>query len=174
MEEKSSNGIWKIGFFSLLALLVIGANIFAWYFFVKGRAEVPTPSPAPSPVETIIATPTPREAIPSLPTPTVDETSLISPETSLLIKQAIFKLTGLDETRAEVTISQNTGQHATGGVKEFEAVGGAYWIAAKVGDTWVGVYAGQANPTCAQIAPYNFPISLVPECLDESNNVVKR
>jgi len=76
MEEKSSNGIWKIGFFSLLAAVIIGANIFAWYFFVKGR-QVPTPSPTPSPAETTIVTPTPIEAILHSPTRTIDETSLI-------------------------------------------------------------------------------------------------
>lgn len=149
---------WKAGFFVLLAAIIIGANIFAWYFLVKSKEIAPTPSPVSSPVVTIIPTPTPPVG--------GDETSLI--------KQAIFKLTGLDATKAEVTINKNTGTHAKGNIKEFEAVGGAYWIAAKVGENWVGVYAGQANPTCAQIAPYNFPKDIVPECLDEMGNVVTR
>jgi len=168
MEEKSSNGIWKIGFFGLLAIIVILANIFAWYFFVKGK-EAPTPSLLPSPTPQIIspvtATPTPQVPV-SSPTLTVDDTNLI--------KQAIFKLTGLDQTKAEVSINKNTGAHAKGNIKEFEAVGGAYWIAAKTPEGWVGVYAGQANPKCSDIAPYNFPKDMVPECLNESGTVVER
>ena len=167
MEEKTSqNNYWKIGFFGLIAAVVVGANILAWYFFVKGKPETPTLSPTSSPVTTIIVTPTPKETVIPSPIPTVDETNLI--------RQAIFKLTGLDGSRAEVTISKNTGKHAKGSIKEFEAVGGAYFIAAKTADGWIGVYAGQANPTCNQIAPYNFPNSLVTECLDASGNVVKR
>jgi len=111
------------------------------------------PSPQP--------TPTPEEAA---PTPTVDESGLI--------KQAVFKKTGLDATQAEVSINKNTGQHATGNIKEFEAVGGAYWLAAKTTEGWVCVYDGQSQPTCEQIAPYNFPKDMVPECLDENGQVV--
>jgi hypothetical protein len=91
-----------------------------------------------------------------------------------LIKTAVFKLTGLDKTKAEVTISKNSGQYAKGTIKEFEAVGGAYWIAAKTASGWVGVYAGQATPKCSQIAPYDFPKDMVPECLDENNKLIIR
>lgn len=154
--------MWKIGFLGLLAAVLIGANIFAWYYFVQSRAPIqaPTPSPLSPPVVTIVPT--------SSPAPPVggDETNLI--------KQAIFKLTGLDETKAEVSINKNTGKHAKGNIKEFEAVGGAYWLAAKVGDTWIGVYAGQAHPECSEIAPYNFPKEMVLECLDNTGKVVPR
>lgn len=157
---------WKIGFFSLLAILVILANIFAWYFFVKGKEEILTSSPpTPQTITGAAATPTPQTLVPS-PTSAVDETSLI--------KQAIFELTGLDQTKAEVSINKNTGTYAKGNIKEFEAVGGAYWIAAKTPEGWVGVYAGQANPKCSDIAPYNFPKDMVPECLNESGAVVER
>ncbi len=154
---------WKIGFFSLLALIIIGANGFAWYYFVKGKAPVSTSaplivvSPVPS-TETITITPS--------PSPTSDETPQI--------EEAIFNLTGLDPTKVEITVNKNTGQFATGDIKELEAVGGAYWLAAKVAGKWMGVYAGQASPTCNEISPYNFPKDMVPECLDNSNNVIQR
>lgn len=152
---------WKIAFFVLLALIIIGANVFAWYYFVKGKRILTTTPPAVFPPT---ATITPLAT--SSPIPIADEANLI--------KQAVFKLTNLDESKAEVTINKNTGKFATGNVKEFEAVGGAYWIAAKTADGWVGVYAGQANPQCSQIAPYNFPKDMVPECLDASGKVIKR
>jgi len=141
----------------LIFIIVIGLLALAFFFGLKYR-QIPgevVPSPQP--------TPTPEEAA---PTPTVDESGLI--------KQAVFKKTGLDATQAEVSINKNTGQHATGNIKEFEAVGGAYWLAAKTDEGWVCVYDGQSQPTCGQIDVYNFPQDMVPECLDENGQVVKR
>lgn len=148
---------WKIAFFALLALIIIGANIFAWYYFVRGKASTSTSVPL------TVSSPSPS---PEMVVSVVDETPQI--------KEAVFRLTGLDPTKAEVTINKNTGQFATGNIKEFEAVGGAYWIAAKVANNWLGVYAGQATPKCSEISSYNFPKDMVPECLDNSNNVIKR
>jgi hypothetical protein len=106
------------------------------------------------------------EIVTEVPQPTVDE--------SALIKQAVYKKTGLDAVKAEVTINQNTGTHAKGNIKEFEAVGGAYWLAAKTDAGWICAYDGQSHPSCEQIAPYNFPKDMVPECLDKDNKVVAR
>lgn len=161
---------------SLITLIVIavlvlltGGGLVAYRL---GRSEQNITSIAPSPTLTSSVALSPSVSptvlpLPILtPTPTVDETSLI--------KQAVFAKTGLDGTRAEVTITQNTGQHAKGNIREFEAVGGGYWLAAKADGNWVAVYDGQANPTCAQIAPYDFPTSMVPECLNASGSVVTR
>lgn len=159
----------------LLALMVIAALVLltgvglAAYRLGRTQQNTTTlPLAESTPTVALLPSPTPP-VFPSptlLPTSTVDETSLI--------KQAIFAKTGLDESQAEVTISQNTGQHAKGNIREFEAVGGGYWLAAKVGSGWVAVYDGQANPTCTQIAPYNFPKAMVPECLDASGRVITR
>lgn len=173
MEGKAGN-FWKIGFFVLLILFIVGGSIFTWYFLVKSKTPTSTPPPAGGPVSSPTPTVTIKPTVVLTPTPTVDETLLISPETSLLIKQAVYKKTGLDETKAEVTINKNTGTHATGGIKEFEAVGGAYWLAAKTSTGWICVYDGQSQPTCEEIAPYNFPKDMVPECLDANGKVVKR
>ena len=158
IQEKQTGNFWKTGFLTLLALLIIGANAFVWLFWGKGIIpqikNTPTPTPSPEIIQK------------ATPTPTINE--------SELIKQAVFKKTGLNETQAEVSINKNTGEFATGNIKEFEAVGGAYWLAAKTEDGWVCVYDGQAQPTCTQIAPYNFPKDMVPECLDKNGKVVKR
>jgi len=151
---------WKIGFFTLLALLIIGANVFVWLFWGKGITLEINPTPTLSPTATIKVEPT------VTPTPIIDETEAI--------KEAVFNKTGLTENEALVTINENTGQFAKGGIKEYEAVGGAYWIAAKTNEGWVCVYDGQSQPTCEQIAPYNFPTDMVPECLDENGKVVER
>lgn len=145
---------WEIRFLGLLAILIIGANIATGYFLFKRQTVEPK----------VILPPTPT-LVPS-PLPSVDETTLL--------KQAVFAKTGLDETKAEISIGQNTGKYAKGNIKEFEAVGGAYWLAAKSETGWICVYDGQANPSCNQIAPYNFPTDMVPECLNASGKVVKR
>lgn len=147
----------KVGLLAFLAVIILGANIFAWASYFK------KPSSQPSVSSTVILNST---SITPTSVPTIEETSLI--------KEAIFELTGLDGEKAEIFINQNTGQHAKGQVKEFEAVGGAYWLAAKVNGNWVGVYAGQANPQCSQIAPFSFPKEMVSECLDENGKLVGR
>jgi len=152
----------------LIFIIVIGLLALAFFFGLKFRqtptSETPTPTPKITNVPSPQPTPTPE--IIQKATPTINE--------SELIKQAVFKKTGLTASQADVAINKNTGQHATGNIKEFEAVGGAYWLAAKTAEGWVGVYDGQSQPTCAQIAPYNFPKDMVPECLDKDGKVVKR
>ncbi len=147
---------WKIGFFTLLALLIIGVNVFVWFFWGKGMILKTTLTPSP--------TPTVKVELIETSAPIIDETEAI--------KEAVFNKTGLTKNEALVTIDENTGQFAKGGIKEYEAVGGAYWIAAKTATGWVCVYDGQSQPTCQQIDSYNFPIDMVPECLDENGEVV--
>ncbi|MGB6882332.1 MAG: hypothetical protein WBD86_03510 [Microgenomates group bacterium] len=152
---------WRIAFLFLGGLILLGiVGTFA-YFFGKGSFTFSGTSstPSPSPVSELQA--------PPAPLPTADETEAI--------KQAIYELVGMDETKVNVTISENIDTHAKGGVVDWGSeVGGGYWIAAKADSGWIGVYAGQSHPTCSQIALYNFPIDMVSECLDEIGNVVTR
>lgn len=156
----------------MLIIIIALLASFVIYLLFSARLKQET-SPTPT-TPTVQVTPTPEIT----PTLAITPTPLATPTTAVddtkLIKQAILNKLGLTENQAVVTISQNTGQYAKGGVKEVEAVGGGYFLAAKVGGNWVIVYDGQANPTCAQLAPYNFPIDMVPECLDNNDKVVKR
>lgn len=158
MDDRNQDG-WKIAFFAFLILIVTGLGGAGWLLFTKNKAAT-LPSSSELTIETRQTTSVPT------PTPTVDEETLI--------RQAIYAKTGLDETKAEIQITQNTGAHAKGTIRELEAVGGAYWLAAKVEGDWVGVYDGQSHPTCAEIAPYNFPVDLVPQCLDAGGNITTR
>ncbi len=159
MEGQSNP--WKAAFLVLIAIILIGAvGVFA-YFLGKGSFGLSklTPSPSPSPISQLQS--------PSTPAPVVDETEAI--------KEAIYELVGSDATEVNVTISENIGTHATGGVVDWGSeVGGGYWIAAKSGGEWIGVYGGQSHPTCSQIDPYNFPTDMVPECLDGLGKVITR
>ena len=148
MDQKRQAGIfWKIGFFAILALLVIAANAFVWLYWSKGIISKTPLTP----------TPTPAVILETTVTPTVEE---INPaQEAELIKQAVFKKTGLTANQAEVTINKNTGQHATGNIKEFEAVGGAYWLAAKTDDGWGLVFM------MAKVYPpvFRLPLTIFPK-----------
>ncbi len=104
---------------------------------------------------------------------TAAEAEPVSDETQA-IQAALIEKTGIEAENLEFAVAQNTGTHAMGTLKHKDDVGGGYFIAAKVDDWWVIVYDGQATPSCVEIAPYDFPIDMVPECLDENNNLVVR
>jgi len=71
-----------------------------------------------------------------------------------------------------LTIDENTGTHANGGVKFAGEIGGAWWLMAKSGGDWVIVADGNGTVPCSAIEPYNFPTSMVPECWDEGTGTL--
>lgn len=150
---------WKTAFlFMIFSFFLVGVGVAA-YLLGKGALSLQKTSPSPSPTAQFDSSPS--------PSPILDETEMI--------QEAIYEFIGKDATEIEVIVDKNLGLHATGGVIDIGTeVGGAYWIAAKSGGEWVGVYAGQAHPTCEQIAPYNFPVSMVSACLDGLGQVVDR
>ena len=80
-----------------------------------------------------------------------------------------------DEDLLKKAVSENTGKHATGLVNTKEAMfGGGYWLAVKMNGEWTVVFDGQNTPECSQVDPFDFPISMVPECFDSSGNIVVR
>jgi hypothetical protein len=161
---------WKSAFFTLMSILILFS--IAGVAYLLGKYGILSPLNPTNSVQVEqdgnlqedVSEQT--ERVVATPKPTADD--------SQLIKQAVYTKTGLDETEAEVTISKNTGKFATGGIKEFGAVGGAYFLAAKIETGWVAVYDGQATPECSLIEPYNFPADMVPECLGTSGDLVPR
>lgn len=111
-----------------------------------------------------------------LATPAVSAAPAASAEVdeTELIKQAVYERTGLTPDQAEISITNRIASHAKGTIKEYEAVGGAYWLAAKSDAGWIGVYDGQSQPDCVDIETYAFPADMVPECLNASGMVVSR
>ena len=160
----TGNAFYKIAFYTLLVGLIVAVAAYLAYLFGKGSLSVPPK---------VFITPTPFATEQELPQ-VVETATPHAVSDDEAIKEAVYKKTGLTNLQAEVTISKNTGTHATGGIKEYEAVGGAYWIAAKVGGIWIAVYDGQSTPECSLIAPYDFPKDMVPQCLNTSGTVVTR
>lgn len=153
MPMAKGGNFWKIGFI-LLFIILLGIIGYLAYSYGKGKIS-PTGTPSVS------TTPSPT-AFPQVQ----DETKAI--------KNAVYAKLGSDENKLQVTISQIEGNYAKGGIKELEAVGGAYFLAAKVEGVWRIVYDGQASPFCSDIASYNFPQDMVPECLDANAKVIRR
>jgi len=104
---------------------------------------------------------------------TLEETGQLDDNASAL-RTALIEKTGIEAEKLEFTIAQNTETHAKGMLKHKDEISGAYFIAAKVDNRWIIVYDGQATPGCTEIAPYDFPIGMVPECLDGENNLFVR
>lgn len=103
------------------------------------------------------------------PTPFLPETSM-SPivNDDIAIRAALNEQIGVTEEELGIFLAENTGLHAKG------EVGGEYFLAYKDEDSWVIVYVGLANPPCQAIIDAQFPVEMVPECMDEENNLVIR
>jgi hypothetical protein len=112
------------------------------------------PSASPSPMA--VSTPT--------ATPAVNEIEAIK----AAVKLGLIDEHGPNAANMVVTVSKTDESHATGGAIEPGAVGGGMWLAVKVNDTWKLIWDGNGTISCAIIAPYNFPTSMVPECWDET------
>lgn len=148
----------------LLAIIIILIGIVAWVLLsqknnpAKTTEKVATTS---SKTETVAPSAATTE------TPVVDDTALIT--------KALVTKTGIAANIIDVTVSTKTDKLAKGLISaKGEEVGGGYFLAAKVNDGWVIVFDGQSTPPCASINPYNFPASMVPECVDVSGNLVTR
>jgi hypothetical protein len=111
-------------------------------FFVLVACNVLTPALTPT------TAPSTQEVV--LPTQMTDEEA---------IRAALASHLGANASELTVVIEQNTGTHAKGSVEN------GYFLAAKVDDQWQIVADGQAMPDCTLVAQYNFPLSMVPECI---------
>ena len=90
------------------------------------------------------------------------------------IKIAVSKKIGNAESELGIQISKQTSKHAKGFINAKDETGGGYWLATKTDSGWIIVYDGQATPNCNQVDSYEFPTDMVPECIDDTGNVIKR
>lgn len=63
-----------------------------------------------------------------------------------------------------VYVDKETGTHATGTVQFADEAGGAVWFAVK-SDVWNVVFDGQQAIPCTISRQYNFPATIVEECV---------
>ena len=105
----------------------------------------------------------------SVPITITEEPTAQSPQSDeSAISAALEGKLGASLEELPFVITQNTGTHAKGNVSN------GYFLAAKQNGTWLIVYDGQAYPPCMDIELYKFPSAMVPECLDENDQLVVR
>jgi hypothetical protein len=153
---KNEKGFLQLGFILVFLILIVAVS-YIFYLYGKGEISFSEILPKVQTSQTPQATATPQ---------------LVDDE--VLIKKAVYEKTGLTEENTDVTVSKIEGNFAKGGIKEKVAVGGAYFIAAKVSGNWIVVYDGQSTPTCVQLDNFQFPISLAPQCMTTSGKVIDR
>lgn len=120
---------------------------------------VPTPTSEP----TVVVTATPSPIVDAnLPTPKPDQ---------LLLKEALAQKYKLSVSDVSLIIGEITPNRASGTVS-FKGEGG-WFLAAKDNDQWQIVADGNGTVSCETVTKYNFPRTMVPECLDKNGNLVK-
>jgi hypothetical protein len=90
------------------------------------------------------------------PTPPSDEDA---------IKAVLAAYLGGSQSELNITVGENTGSHARGGVDN------GYFLAVKLDGQWQIVADGQGALDCQEVAQYGFPASMVPECPPPSDSV---
>ena len=183
VEVSHESKFYKIGFFILFALFMsaLGGGI-TWYFLVAKEKPADHTNPSQiTPTVTIsqitnVPSPTFPPSVPTEEEPVVIPTNTPIPQKSDLeqIREAMAAKHNKPVSQTIVTISKNTGTYASGGVKFEGDVGGGWLLAAKSGGRWVIVDDGNGTMSCEVIAPYNFPSSIVPECVDKNGKLIKR
>lgn len=136
--------------------LILGLIIAMWAFYIYTQRSIPIK------ISEELASPT--TAASTIPTVVSDET---------LIKQAFAQKYQKPITDVQLTVKQNTGTLAQGGVSFTGEIAGAWWLAAKMGNQWKIVQDGNGTISCETIAPYKFPLSMVSECVDKNGKLVK-
>ncbi|HWS48488.1 MAG TPA: hypothetical protein VN174_00375 [Candidatus Methanoperedens sp.] len=137
--------------------LILGLIIAMWAFYLYTQKPKITTSLPP-------ATPTTAE-ISEIPENVISDDDLI--------RQALADKYNKDLSDVTYTSSQNDGTHASGGVKFSGDIAGAWVLAAKDDGVWKIVQDGNGVIMCEIVAPYDFPVSMVAECVDKNGKLIK-
>jgi len=158
--------IWMIATIVLVAVLMFVAGTFYPNFLGKKIELVPT--------KTIEITPTITPPITANISPTLNPSPTMQEESALLqLQKAFAKKYNHPVGEAEVTISKKDETHISGGIKFTGEMAGGWFLAYKEANGWIIVQDGNGTISCEVVAPYNFPKSMVPECVDKNGNLVK-
>jgi len=134
--------------------LILGLIIAMWAFYIYTQK-----SPSKVIPKTEI---TPTTEISLLPTSRPDKE---------LITEALAIKYNQSYAEVKTIIPQITSTHASGTVS-FSGEGG-WFLAIKDGEIWKIVADGNGTVSCETVAPYNFPVSMVSECVDKNGKLQK-
>jgi len=129
-------------------------------------------SPTTAPADTLAPPPPTQSAsgeatvAPPTEAPTPTSTPILTDAEQIKAAVNAYLTSPIDP--ATISVTEIQGNIARGGVP------GAYYIAARDGGNWFVVFAGQSNPPCNLINPYNFPTSWISECFADNGALVQR
>lgn len=147
-------------------IVVIICGIWGYYFYRQNK-----PPFVDSSVTTV--TPTPTINVPIFPSATLVPSDIPLNDDLLQIKKAFADKYGKKVDDIDLTVSADDGTHAIGTVKFKLAMEGGWVLAAKATGGWVIAQDGNGTVMCDAVSPYNFPKSMVPECVDSKGNLIK-
>lgn len=140
----------------LIGLLVVAAFIGGYFFSQKYNLKIETKTQLPTPTTEI------ENVIPTAETqisPTVKPVE----NDNEMIKTALVKKHGWNSDDIIVTVSENNGSYARGGVKEKSSeVGGGMFLAMKKLGVWEIIFDGNGGVDCNELKSiYQFPQSML-------------
>jgi len=148
----------------LIILLIFG--MWGYYFYRQDKLPY-FKNPPPS------IPPTPAVDIPVYPSVTMSVTKFSSADDLVQIKNAFAKKYGKKNDDIDLNLSQNDGTYANGTVNFKLSMEGGIFLAANASGEWLIVFDGNGTIPCNALGPYNFPKSMVPECLNSQGKLVK-
>lgn len=89
----------------------------------------------------------------------------------LQIEEALAKKYNLTVEETSLIMKEINPSQAFGTVS-FSGEGG-WFLAFKDAGIWKIVADGNGTVSCETVAPYNFPVSMVPECVDKNGKLIK-
>ena len=140
-----------------IVAIVAGGGILLWSM----KSGFPSAEPTPTPTLAPEVTPTAEVTVP------VEEEGKTDLEQ---IRELFADKYSKPLGDVDVNISENTGTHASGGVRFEGEMGGGMWLAYNDGEEWILVYDGHGTIPCSSVDPYDFPADMVPECWDEDTS----
>jgi hypothetical protein len=160
------SGKFMKNFTTLLIILIIG-GLWGYYFYRQNKLPFISNS-------FVAVTPTPTVYVPLFPSATLTPSKPPLDDDILQIKTAFADKYGKKIDDIVVSLSADDGTHAVGTVTFKLAMEGGHFLAAKAaGGTWIIAQDGNGSVMCDAVSPYNFPKSMVPECVDNKGKLVK-
>jgi hypothetical protein len=162
----------KVGMIKNIIITVLLVIVFSTGAYLYGSGKLtslftPISTPAPfnqteTPLPTTSTSPDPASSVSPAP-----QTSAVEE-----IRQAMATKHNKSVSDTDISINEITANHASGVVKFAGEIAGGWFLAAKTVGDWQIVADGNGTVSCADIDPFNFPTSMVPECWDDSTQTL--
>lgn len=166
-EKKGKGKKILLGFLTVVAIAGVGGAVAGIVFKWTSRQADLTRTEAPeASVEEVV----PAPSLSPSPTASASAKPVVKTDKEL-IAEALAEKHGKAADDVNVTISENTGVFARGGVSFEGEMGGGMWLAYKDGDEWIVVYDGNGTIPCESVNPPGFPVDMVSECWDSAAGV---